>query len=137
MLGTNSGYTGGNTIGMAHAFAAGADYVWLLNSDAVAAPDTLAKLVAAADVALDTGLASPVLRERIDDPHIHTVRGQLDLAAPSKEKTDAIPIARNWLAERPSGQRAGLWRVVFKMFLPGRSAGAVIAAAHPGVDQSP
>ena len=100
-LDLNTGYTGGNNIGMARAFAAGADYVWLLNSDAVAAPDTLAKLVEAAETAPDIGLVSPLLRERIEDPTLGMICGHFDMAAPSTEQTDAVAQARVWLAERP------------------------------------
>ena len=100
-LSTNTGYTGGNNIGMAHAFAAGADYVWLLNNDALAAPDTLAKLVETAETEPDIGLVSPVQREWTDAPDIHTICGHFDFAAPSTEQTDAISLARSWLAERP------------------------------------
>ena len=45
--GANRGFAGGNNIGIRHAMEAGADYVWLLNNDAVAAPDALSMLVEA------------------------------------------------------------------------------------------
>lgn len=44
----NLGFAGGNNIGIRHALAHGADYVWLLNNDAKAAPDALSALVAKA-----------------------------------------------------------------------------------------
>jgi GT2 family glycosyltransferase len=46
--GANLGYAGGNNVGLRRAIAAGAQFVWILNNDTVAAPGSLAQLVAAA-----------------------------------------------------------------------------------------
>jgi GT2 family glycosyltransferase len=46
--GANLGFSGGNNAGIRLALENGADYVWLLNSDTVAPPDTVTKLVAKA-----------------------------------------------------------------------------------------
>src|SRR4051794_24273822 len=35
----NTGYTGGCNLGLGHALEIGADYVWLLNNDAVTGPE--------------------------------------------------------------------------------------------------
>lgn len=61
---TNLGYTGGCNVGIRHAIAAGADYIWLFNVDARPEPDCLTRLVTT--VAADTriGLVSPVIRYR-------------------------------------------------------------------------
>lgn len=45
--GGNLGFAGGNNVGIRHALAAGAEYVWLLNNDTEVAPDALSELVAA------------------------------------------------------------------------------------------
>jgi rhamnopyranosyl-N-acetylglucosaminyl-diphospho-decaprenol beta-1,3/1,4-galactofuranosyltransferase len=42
---TNLGGAGGFALGMAHAFAAGHDWIWLLDDDAMARPDALAQLL--------------------------------------------------------------------------------------------
>jgi len=42
----NLGFAGGNNIGIRHALAQGAEYVWLLNNDTEAAPDALSALMA-------------------------------------------------------------------------------------------
>jgi len=47
--GANLGFTGGCDVGIAHALAAGADYVFLLNNDARVDPEALDHLVAAAE----------------------------------------------------------------------------------------
>lgn len=45
--GSNLGFAGGNNIGIHHAVAHGAEFVWLLNNDAVADPEALTMLVEA------------------------------------------------------------------------------------------
>jgi len=45
--GANLGFAGGNNIGIRHALDLSADYIWLLNNDAIPAPDALAPLVTA------------------------------------------------------------------------------------------
>jgi GT2 family glycosyltransferase len=57
---TNLGYTGGVNVGIGRALADGADYVWLLNSDATPRPDVLSRLVAVAETDERIGLVSPV-----------------------------------------------------------------------------
>jgi len=46
--GSNLGFSGGNNIGIRHALATGANYVWLLNNDTKPASDALSALVAKA-----------------------------------------------------------------------------------------
>jgi GT2 family glycosyltransferase len=55
--GSNLGYAGGNNVGIRHAMNNGADYVWLLNNDAVADPQALAALVEAMEADPAIGLA--------------------------------------------------------------------------------
>jgi rhamnopyranosyl-N-acetylglucosaminyl-diphospho-decaprenol beta-1,3/1,4-galactofuranosyltransferase len=79
----NLGGAGGFAMGMAHAFAAGHDWIWLLDDDAMARPDALARLLDALD-ALDgrgdraaagagastnaaIGMASSAGREQVPD----------------------------------------------------------------------
>lgn len=47
--GGNLGFAGGNNVGIRHALEQGADYVWLLNNDAVADPHALTALVELAE----------------------------------------------------------------------------------------
>ena len=44
--GGNLGYAGGNNVGIRHAIAAGADYVWILNNDTRVEPTALTELMA-------------------------------------------------------------------------------------------
>jgi GT2 family glycosyltransferase len=43
----NLGFAGGNNVGIRKALARGTDFIWLLNSDAIPAPDALTPLVSA------------------------------------------------------------------------------------------
>lgn len=79
---TNLGYTGGNNVGLRHAQAQGADYVWLLNNDALVTPNCLDILVRTAEANPWTGLVAPVI---YDDA-----------------RRDQIQFAGTWLDEEPS-----------------------------------
>jgi GT2 family glycosyltransferase len=57
--GQNLGYTGGNNLGIRHALGQGCDYVWLVNDDAVVAPDALSALMACATARPQAGLLGP------------------------------------------------------------------------------
>jgi GT2 family glycosyltransferase len=59
--GSNRGFAAGANVGIRYALERGADFVWLLNNDVVAPPDTLCRLLAAAAEAR-TGLVGTVLR---------------------------------------------------------------------------
>jgi GT2 family glycosyltransferase len=62
--GENLGYTGGNNAGIKHALKRGADYVLILNNDAVIKdPDVLHKLVSCFLATPATGIAAPRLIE--------------------------------------------------------------------------
>lgn len=58
---TNLGYGGGNNTGLKRAIAEGADYVLLLNNDAVVAPDTVQRLVSALESDLRIAMATPTV----------------------------------------------------------------------------
>lgn len=64
---TNLGGAGGFALGMAHAFAAGHDWIWLLDDDAIARPDALARLFDAFDAlggpSADVGALCGTVRE--------------------------------------------------------------------------
>lgn len=61
--GKNLGFTGGNNVGIRHALANGADYIYLLNNDTTVEPDALAQLVAAAEKDPSCGLLAPIIYE--------------------------------------------------------------------------
>lgn len=59
--GGNLGFAGGNNIGLRWALARDYDHAWLLNNDAVAAPDALSALVRAMEAQPAPGLAGSIL----------------------------------------------------------------------------
>jgi GT2 family glycosyltransferase len=98
---TNLGFTGGVNAGIRHALASGADYVWLLNSDASPRPDVLSKLVAAAEADRRIGLVSPVFHDpdRPDVPEICLAR--FDPGARYATQTAEPDVARYWQVNHP------------------------------------
>lgn len=61
--GANLGFAGGNNIGIQFALAQGADYVWLLNNDAIVEPEALTHMVTLAEQNTTLGMVgSPILR---------------------------------------------------------------------------
>jgi GT2 family glycosyltransferase len=95
----NLGYAGGNNLAMRGAFDSGADYVWLFNSDAVAAPDTLSRIVAVCEADCGIGLASPVIRE--EDDRVQFAGRTFDLTVPDTTSTDDVAEARAWQKDQP------------------------------------
>lgn len=59
----NLGYAGGNNIGIRYALENGADYIFILNNDTTIEPDTLKKLVAAAEADPKVGIVGPAIKE--------------------------------------------------------------------------
>jgi GT2 family glycosyltransferase len=62
--GANLGFSGGCNVGISRALAGGAEFVLLVNSDAVLHPDTLTELLDAAHRHPDAGILAPVLLSR-------------------------------------------------------------------------
>ncbi len=59
--GANLGFAGGNNVGLRHALAHGAEYVWLLNNDTLVEPDALTELVKKMRREPDLGLCGSTL----------------------------------------------------------------------------
>jgi len=59
--GGNLGFAGGNNVGLRWALARDQDYAWLLNNDAVAAPDALSALIHAMQGSPRPGIAGSIL----------------------------------------------------------------------------
>ncbi len=66
----NGGFSRGCNLGIRAALAAGAEYVLLLNSDAVLAPDAIEHLATAMALHPDLGVAAPVLLSREEPDHV-------------------------------------------------------------------
>jgi GT2 family glycosyltransferase len=97
----NLGFAGGVNTGLRHAFAAGADYAWLLNTDALPAPDALRKLVTMAEAEPSLGLLSPVLHDHGERQKPNACFGLFDRRSLGTTQTENPDQARRWLAEQP------------------------------------
>jgi GT2 family glycosyltransferase len=98
---TNLGYTGGVNTGIGRALAGGADYVWLLNSDALPRPDALSRLVAAAEKDEQIGLVSPVSHDPDHPESAEFCLGRFDPVARCVSQTADPAIARSWQEGHP------------------------------------
>jgi GT2 family glycosyltransferase len=97
----NRGYTGGCNQGIRAALDGGSDYVWLLNNDATAPPDTLSRLLAATEADPRIGLISPLV-EHAGAPDACEFAGALiDLAGCSYLPTQDREQGRAWQARHP------------------------------------
>ncbi len=59
----NLGYAEGNNVGIKYALSEGADYVFILNNDTTIEPDTLDKMVSAAEADPMVGALGPAIKE--------------------------------------------------------------------------
>jgi GT2 family glycosyltransferase len=98
---TNLGFTGGCNLGFERALQMGADYVWLLNSDAVTEPGTLSSLVRLAENDPRIGLVSPVIASLEDPTRLLNAGAIYRPEVPAYEPTRSIELARKWAAEHP------------------------------------
>jgi len=74
----NLGSAGGNNVGIRHALAHGADYVWLLNADAEPEPDSLTLLVEEAVADPRAGIVAPVLHYFHDRQNVQNCGALVD-----------------------------------------------------------
>jgi GT2 family glycosyltransferase len=90
----NLGYAGGNNLAMRMAFDRGAHYVWLFNSDAVAEPDALCRIITACESNHNIGLASPLILE--EGGRVQFAGRTFNLTVPDIDSTCDIEQARDW-----------------------------------------
>ncbi len=98
----NLGFTGGANAGIARSLELGADYVWLLNSDATTEPDVLSKLVSMAETDDMIGLVSPVIHDTIARDVPEFCVGLFDQRARTISETANPDTARAWQAQHPT-----------------------------------
>ncbi len=97
----NLGFTGGVNVGLRHAADSGADYIWVLNSDAVVRPDVLGKLVAVAEADPTIGLVSPVFHDPDEPERVEFCVGRFDPLARYASQTADPAQARDWQRNFP------------------------------------
>ncbi len=99
--GENLGYTGGCNLGFDLALCNEADYVWLLNPDAVTEPHTLTSLITIAENDSSIGLLSPAIVSLHDPQERVYLLGKVDLQEPSYQITKDPQTAQRWIATVP------------------------------------
>jgi GT2 family glycosyltransferase len=97
----NAGFTGGHNLAIDFALAAGADYVWLVNSDVTVLPNVLSALIAAASQAIDVGLLSPVAYYTTAPDQVWNCGALLDEDEGRSTPTEDLATARKWLETEP------------------------------------
>ncbi len=75
----NLGFAGGNNVGIRRALDQGADFVFLLNSDARVTETTVEGLVDALTANPDAGAAGPAILSGTDPPLLESLGGTIDL----------------------------------------------------------
>jgi GT2 family glycosyltransferase len=78
--GGNLGFAGGCNVGTRSALAQGAEFVWLVNPDAVVAPDTLSAMLAAAADSPEAGVLGSRILDGNSPPRILFNGGTIDAA---------------------------------------------------------
>lgn len=98
---SNLGFTGGVNAGIRRAMQRGADYVWLVNSDAVMGPGVLSQLVTAAEQDQKIGLVSPVFHDT-EPPHApECLLARYDPVTRIASQTTDPATAAAWAARYP------------------------------------
>ncbi len=95
----NLGFTGGCNLGFDWALQHGADYVWLLNSDAVTEVGTLASLVRMAEADPSIGLVTPLIASLQEPSRMIYAGGFYDAELPSCNMTRDIETGKKWVTE--------------------------------------
>lgn len=89
--GCNLGYAEGNNTGIRHALARGAEYIFVINNDAFAAPDTLDCLSAAAEAHPDGAFFGPVIYDDEAPQRVQSAGVELDILWRSHPRTGNLP----------------------------------------------
>jgi GT2 family glycosyltransferase len=95
----NLGFTGGCNLGFDWALEHGADYVWLLNGDAVAEVGTLSSLVAVAEADATIGLVSPLIASLQQPSRFIYAGGFYDENVPNCNMTRDVEVGGRWVTE--------------------------------------
>ena len=109
----NLGFARGNNAGLCYALEQGYDFVYLLNQDAWILPDTLGKLVRAAEETPLAGIVSPV--QKAADGSLDV---QFSRRVPSGEGVLEVPfvMAAHWLITRQCLETVGLFAPIFPFY---------------------
>lgn len=95
----NLGFTGGCNLGFDWAIENGADYVWLLNNDAITEAGTLSSLIRMAESDPAIGLVSPILASLEHPSRFIYTGGFYNAQIPSCDMTRDVEIGGKWVRE--------------------------------------
>lgn len=121
----NLGFGGGNNIGIQHALAAGADYIFLLNQDAYAEKDCIAQLVKSLEENNSYGIISPLQLDSSGEYLDTAFKKYMPASLPEdairkiiKERnSDIVPIrfvnAAAWMIPASALRKVGLFHPAF------------------------
>ena len=128
----NLGFAGANDMGLQYALDRGYDYVYLLNQDAWLAPDTLGRLVAAAEAHPDFAVLSPLqMTDGFEDLDAQFKRlfpgeGPFREGSRSDDSGSEYPLepiietsrimAAHWLVPRGALEKVGLFGPMFPLY---------------------
>ncbi len=96
----NTGYTGGCNLGIEQALSIGAQYVWLLNNDAVVERDVLSSLVVTAEQDKRIGLITPRIAT-LNGERITFAGGVISTKKAFYNETNDPVVAAEWAAQYP------------------------------------
>ena len=97
--GTNLGFTGGVNTGIRRALSEGADFIWLVNNDAVPAPNALELMLSVLQADARIGLASPMIRNGDAGDEVEFCGGLWEAGA--FQATDDAATYEHWHETRP------------------------------------
>ena len=97
----NLGFAGGHNAALRRAIDGGADYAWLVNSDALVRPDSLDKIVALLEADPRCGAASPVILSRDDESVIDFCGARHDWPTLNSVNATSLDEARRMEAQHP------------------------------------
>lgn len=96
----NTGYTGGCNLGMRRALERNADYVWLLNNDAIVDKGTLSSIVELAETDEAIGLVTPLIAA-LDEDRLTFAGGVISIPKGLYNETHDPAVAAEWSAKYP------------------------------------
>lgn len=111
----NLGFAGGHNVAITLALARDAEFIWLINSDSILAPDSLTRMLALMDADPRCGAASPVVTALHDDSKIDFCGAQHDWKNLESIRAGTVEQARQMEAAKPLEMWLAGTVVMFRM----------------------
>jgi GT2 family glycosyltransferase len=111
----NLGFAGGHNVAIDLALARNADFIWLINSDSLLAPDAMTRVLALMDADPRCGAASPVVTAQHDESKIDFCGAQRDWKNLESIRAGSVAQARQMEADTPDDMWLAGTVVMFRM----------------------